>query len=167
MAYVTYEFYTSLYGDSLTEANFNRLLWEAERKVDIATTGVDNIKKLRVAFPTDEDDAETVKRCVCKLMQVMQEIKEAEDAARQASGYSKTENGLVGKIISSISAGTESISYSTGSSKTETMIDKALSDPTAQAQLFNDIILEYLSGVADANGVTLLYMGRYPMRLEV
>jgi hypothetical protein len=43
-----------------------------------------------------------------------------------------------------------------------TMIDKALSDPAVKEKLFRDTIREGLSGVADANGVNLLYMGVYP-----
>ena len=62
-------------------------------------------------------------------------------------------------MISSVSAGNESISYSVGNA---TMIDKALSDPTVKEKLFRDTIREGLSGVTDANGVNLLYMGVYP-----
>ena len=46
-----------------------------------------------------------------------------------------------------------------------TAIDKALSDKAAEAQLYTDTIREYLSGVSDANGVNLLFMGRYPYRI--
>lgn len=45
---------------------------------------------------------------------------------------------------------------------TATLIDKCLADKEAQKQLYSDTIRDYLSGVADANGVSLLYMGMYP-----
>lgn len=161
MAYIDYTYYTSIYGE-IPEADFNRLSWEACRKVDTYTSGIDNVRKLKVAFPTDEDDAEAVKRCVCKLIQVMQEIEEAEKSARQAVGYIETDNGLKGKVISSVSAGNESISYAVGNSGAKTIFDEAISDKGAQEQLFRQTVYDYLSGITDANGVNLLYMGRYP-----
>lgn len=162
MAYIDYEYYTSLYGD-LPEADFNRLSWEASRKLDVATSGVDGVRKLKVAFPTDEDDAETVKRCACALIDVLYQIKQAEDTAKSAGGYTETANGLQGKVITSVSAGNESISYAVGSNAmSATLINQAVSDKAVQEQIFRDTIREYLSGVTDANGVNLLFMGRYP-----
>ena len=59
MAYVDYEYYKTLYGEkAIPETDFNRLLWDAEREIDKATSGVDNVRKLKVAFPTNEEDAE-------------------------------------------------------------------------------------------------------------
>lgn len=164
MSYIDYEFYTSLYGD-IPEADFNRLSWEACRKLDVLTTGIDNVKKLKVAFPTDEDDAEAVKRCACALVDILYQIKQAEETAKSASGYTETENGLQGKVISSVSAGNESISYAVGKSATaETWLDKALSDSAELDKKLNGTIREYLSGINDANGVPLLYLGdKYPV----
>jgi hypothetical protein len=154
MAYFDIEFYRQNYGD-IDEKAFNRLSFDACRKLDNHTTGADGVKKLRHAFPVDEDDIEAVKRCGCKLVHLMTQM----EAAEQSMGYEATENGTRGKVISSVSAGNESISYSVGNA---TMIDKALSDPAVKEKLFRDTIREYLSGVADANGVSLLYMGVYP-----
>ena len=154
MAYFDIDFYRQNYGD-IDEAAFNRRSFDACRKIDNHTTGVDGVKKLRHAFPIDEDDIEAVKRCGCKLVYLMTQM----EAAEQSMGYEATENGFRGKVISSVSAGNESISYSVGNA---TMIDKALSDPAVKEKLFRDTIREYLSGVADANGVNLLYMGVYP-----
>lgn len=62
MAYIDYEYYKTLFGEkAIPEADFNRLVWDSCKKIDNATTGVDNVKKLKIAFPTDEDDAEAVK----------------------------------------------------------------------------------------------------------
>lgn len=168
MGYVDFEFYKSLYGvQSAPEEYFNRLSWDVSRKLDAATTGIDGVRKLSAAFPVDEYDVEAVKRCACKLIHLAYQIEEAEKLMAQGRGYTETESGLRGKVISSVSAGNESVSYSTaGSSGTATLIDKALSDKAVQDKLFRDTITEYLSGISDANGVNLLYMGRYPVRLE-
>jgi hypothetical protein len=157
--YVEYEFYTSLYGaDAIKETEFNRLSWEACKKVDCHTTGVDGLKKLKHFFPSDKEDAEAVKRCVCKLIDTMQKVNLAEDA----SGYVAREDGMLqGKLVASVSAGNESISYSAG----KNAINTAANDSATREKLYMDIITEYLSGVTDANGVNLLYMGVYPRRV--
>lgn len=166
MIYVEFSEYKTLYGDkAISRADFERLSWDACRKLDVMTSGIDNVKKLKVAFPADEDNAETVKRCVCKLIDTMSQIEKAADTINQGRGYIETANGLQGKVVSSVSAGNESVSYSAGG-KNETVIDKAVADKVAQDKLYTDIIIEYLSGVTDANGVNLLYMGRYPYRIE-
>lgn len=169
MGYVDYGYYKSIYGDkAVPEADFNRLSWEICRKMDLATTGVDNVKKLKIAFPEDEDDAEAVKRCVCRLVELASRIEQAEETARSAQGYITREDGsLQGKVVSSVSAGNESISYtSSGNSSSLTLVDKALSDKDVQERLFRDTITECLSGIADVNGVNLLFMGPYPCKLE-
>lgn len=164
MTYIDIAYYSGLHG-AISETDFNRLSWDAARKLDYYTTGVDNVRKLSVAFPTDEYAAESVRRCCAKLVNLMHQIDQATNAATQAKGYVETENGLRGKVISSVSAGNESISYAVNH-QTATEIDKAVSDPAARERLFASTIESYLSGVSDANGVGLLYMGKYPRRLK-
>jgi hypothetical protein len=53
-----------------------------------------------------------------------------------------------------------SVSYSTGSAKTAA--DIAVTDRKERKKMIDETIRDYLSGVADANGVNLLYMGVYP-----
>lgn len=156
--YVTYDYYKSIYGeDSMPETDFNRLSWEACRRVDTLTTG-----KLKFAFPTNEDDAEAVKRCVCKLIEIAGQIESANKRVSEGQGYVTDENGaLRGKTVSSVSSGSESVSYS-AKSEQSTLIDAVLSDKTAQERLYRDTVREYLSFVPDANGVNLLYAGAYP-----
>lgn len=160
MAYIRQDYYNSLYGE-ISEEDFSRLSWEACRKMDVMTTGIDGIKKLKNFFPTDEDDAESVKRCACKLVNLLSQIESAEKTATAAHGYEPTENGMRGKVVTSVSAGNESISYSATAAQ-ETSIDKAVTDPKYKDNLMKEIIWDYLSGVTDSNGVNLLYMGRYP-----
>lgn len=162
--YADYEFYKTLYGEkSISETDFNRLSWDACKRIDAATTTVDGIKKLKIAFPTDEDDSEAVKRCLCELINILYKLEQAEERVNTSQGFVQREDGTVSsKLVSSVSAGNESISYSTNNISAATLIDKALSDKTVQEQLYRDTIAKYLSGVTDKNGINLLYAGRYP-----
>ena len=157
--YIQYEEYTSLY-DPIDEKLFNRFSYDACRYLDRLTTGVDGVKKLKVAFPVDEDSAISVKHCAGKVINILLQIQEAEQSASVGRGYEKTESGLRGKVVSSVSAGNESISYSAGSQITA--IDAAVSDMASRDNLIFATIRQYISGVQDANGVNLLYMGVYP-----
>ena len=144
--YVDYEFYKTLYGTTVDETVFNRLIWNAEKLVKNAVTGVDGRCKLDFAFPDVAYDAEAVKRCECALVNIMAKIEKAET---EAEGN---------KTVKSVSAGNESISYDTGSG----LIGKVLSNKSAQARLYADTINEYLRGTKDKNGVNLLFGGAYP-----
>ena len=144
--YVDYEFYKTLYGTTVNETVFKRLIWNAEKLVKNAVTGVDGRCKLDFAFPDVAYDAEAVKRCECALVDIMAKIDKAET---EAEGN---------KTVKSVSAGNESISYDTGSG----LIGKVLSDKSAQARLYADTINEYLRGTKDKNGVNLLFGGAYP-----
>lgn len=163
MAYIDYEYYKSLYGEkSISETEFNRLLWDAEREVNKATSGVDNVKKLKVAFPTDEEDAEAVKRCVSELVSFLYKLEEAENNANSLGQYTEREDGsFQGKVVSSVSAGNESISYAVGKSS-ETAISTAVKSVKDKEMVIYQLISSRLSGVSDANGVNLLFSGRYP-----
>lgn len=144
--YVDYAFYKTLYGTTVDETVFDRLIWNAEKLVKNAVTGVDGRCKLDFAFPDVAYDAEAVKRCECALVDIMAKIEKAET---EAEGN---------KTVKSVSAGNESISYDTGSG----LIGKVLSNKSAQARLYADTINEYLRGTKDKNGVNLLFGGAYP-----
>lgn len=159
--YITKDYYESLY-DPIDEKLFNALLYDACRVMDNHTTGIDNVKKLKVAFPTDEDSAESVRRCAAKLVNLMYQIQQAEITAVENRGYDLTEQGLRGKVISSVSAGNESITYTTASGSTS--IDSAVKSRTERDKLYANTVWYYLAGTEDANGVSLLYMGLYPRR---
>lgn len=168
--YADYTDYQGIYGtERLQEAYFQPFAIEAQRIMDRYTTGVDNVRKLKVAFPTDEDTVLYVKACFCRLVDTLYEISEAERLASLARGYEVTSEGIRGKVISSRSAGNESISYGTagGSGAASSAMDKAVTDLQERNRLISQIITEHLSGQTDANGVNLLYMGRYPRDFEV
>ena len=154
--YIDYEYYKTLYGDkALAEADFNRLSWDAEREIDKATSGVDGVKKLKIAFPTDNYNAECVKRCVCDLIVYLSQLEKARNTMVNDGG-----------IVSSKSAGNESISYAVGKSQ-ETAISTAIKSVKDKEMVIYQLITSKLSGVSDANGVNLLFGGRYPYRVEV
>lgn len=167
MAYVDYEYYKSLYGEkAIEEPEFKRLLWDAEREVDKATSGVDGVRKLQVAFPTSDYDAEAVKRCVCALVEFLNQIESAERVANSIGQYTERADGsLQGKVVSSVSAGNETISYAVGKSA-DTAIRNAIKDLKSRDMAVYQFIKSRLIGVSDANGVNLLFGGRYPYRVE-
>lgn len=162
MPYITMEDYRNLYGN-MDEMIFNRLVVDACRVLDIHTTGIDNVKKLKNYFPTDEEDATLVKHCACKIVNTLHQIQQAEATALAGRGYEATAQGVRGKVISSISAGNESISYATANNEA-TAYDAAAKDKTVRDRLLAEIVWEYLAGISDSNGVGLLYMGKYPRR---
>lgn len=163
MKYIDYEYYKSLYGDkALVEADFNRIGWDAEREIDKATSGIDNVKKLQVAFPLKEDDAEVVKRCICALVDFLKQIENAESDANSVSGLVERADGsMQGKVVASVSAGNESISYAVGKSS-NTAISTAIESVKNRDLVIYEFIASRLRGIADANGVNLLYNGPYP-----
>lgn len=158
--YITYSEYTALY-DTIEEKVFNRLAFDACRYMDRLTTGLDGVKKLKAAFPEDEDSAAAVRHCAAHVVNILYQIQEAEKSASLGRGYTETANGLQGKVISSVSAGGESVTYATKTGS-GTAIDSAAADPAFRTRMILDIIREELSGYTDANGVNLLYMGVYP-----
>lgn len=161
--YLSKEEYRQMYPGG-EESEFEAAAYEAERIMDIQTTGIDRVRKLQRFFPEDEYDVKAVKHCAGKLIHTILQIRKAEAAAEAARGYETTENGIRGKVISSVSAGNESISYSTPGSSGATTIDAAAKDRTERERLLCNIALDYLRGVDDANGISLLYMGEYPRR---
>ena len=168
MSYVDYEYYKNLYGENaLSESEFSRLLWNAEKEIDKATSGVDGVQKLRYAFPTSDYDAEAVKRCIVELVTFLYKLEEAEKSANSVGQYTERADGsLQGKVISSVSAGNESISYAVGKTA-DTAISNAIKDLQSKDMAVYQFITSKLSGVSDANGVNLLFGGRYPYKVEV
>lgn len=160
--YVNYEYYKSLYGEkAIPETEFNRILWDAEREIDKATSGVDGVRKLQIAFPTSDYDAEAVKRCICALVDFLNQIEEAERNANSVGQYTERADGsLQGKVVSSVSAGNESISYAVGKSVDTSILNAIKNSQNKEMEIYS-FITSRLSGIADANGVNLLYGGPY------
>lgn len=164
MAYIDYEYFESINPESgITESEFSILLRKAEREIDKATSGVDNVRKLKVAFPTDVYDAETVKECVCDIVKMLHEIDKIEKMADSFRGAVERPDGtFVGKVVTNVSAGNESIGFSTNGFSFETTLSNAAKGIKEKEITIKEFIYGCLSGVTDANGVNLLYDGKYP-----
>jgi hypothetical protein len=163
MIYTDSEMYASLFPKDNVEDDWSRLSWEASALMDRLTSGVDGIKKLAVYPPTGDDET-SVKMCACNLVHLMHRIELLEQATEQASALVTDADGTVhGAVVSSKSAGNESISYATGTSASKgTILSAAASDPLTRDKLLRDTVTAYLSGVKDANGIGVLYGGAYP-----
>lgn len=146
MAYITEAQYEALYG-SIETSDFTRLSYDASRFMDYMTTGIDNVKKLQTYPPTGDD----VKMCCAKLISLMQAVEAADGFIVRADGTVTT------KAVSSISSGSESLSFANSSA-----LATAANDLDARTRLYSDTVKAYLGGLTDSNGVNLLYMGRYP-----
>lgn len=147
MAYCDYEFYTTEYfGNQIAEADFPRLIDRASDKLDFITMG--NIKR----YSVDEEIEKKVKKSACALAEILNEIETYEKASRESVGFEQTENGMKGKVITSMSSGSESVSFSTTGAN-NSLVGAVLTDKTAQNKLFYDIVRDYLSGTG------LLYAG--------
>lgn len=146
--YIDYEYYSTLY-KTVPQEDFTRLCLKAQRKLDNYTTGIDGVRKLAHAFPVDEDTAQLVKACMAELINAIYNAEKVQNSV----GITATDSGMHSNVITSVSAGNESVHYAALS----TADARTASDDTCKA-----IVREYLAGAADANGVNLLYMGRYP-----
>lgn len=162
--YASAEDFATLYPDE-SAGTFERYAFDAQRAIDDATMTIDGTKKLRVAFPTDEEDAETVRRCMCAVVFQLSKIDEARAAATAAGTYVATESGYHAGTIRSISAGGESITFGDDSG-TESDIAAAAKSQSAAKQYIAGIIRGYFAGTRDGNGVNLLYGGFYPGRRQ-
>lgn len=165
MAYCDYDFYTNKYlGNVITEADFPRLSERASDKLDRLTfdrlsMSEDGTISTSIVYatheavePLDEKTSSKVKKAVCKIAETLNDIEMYEKASRESVGYEQTENGQRGKVISSVSSGSESISYSVKETS-NSIVGAVLTDKKAQERLFYDIAVEYLSGTG------LLYAG--------
>lgn len=152
MLYIDFVTYSGWYKDGLTQSEFDNLAWEASRLLDIYTTGIDNVRKLSAAAPTDEYTAESVKHCAAKIISLLYEVEQA------GKSVSREDGTVHGRVISSVSSGSESISYAAS----DGLAQRILSGEVDREAAVYKIVKQFLSGLTDANGVNLLYMGRYP-----
>ena len=156
MSYISYQDFTALGGSSSVDNTaFSRLEPDAERIVDLYTTGVDNIRKLALYFPTDPASATIVKRCLVKLITALFQAEQIEAAAFTAALSA-------GGSVASMSSGSESVSFGSGASE----IAAVAADSAKRDAYFRNLVTRELRGIQDANGVNLLYGGFYPLRVR-
>lgn len=148
-----YAEYAALYTEGPGENQFERFDWQARRIMDRATTGVDGVRKLAAAPPVEPCAAQAVLRCEAALVRLLWRAEQEESYVGQKDG------SVTPRVVTAITAGSESVSFA--------QHQAAAGSVAEREALYNEMVAGYLSGVADANGVNLLYMGRYPTKAQV
>mgnify|MGYP001101152664 FL=1 len=164
MAYADYEFYTTSYfGSVVPETDFPRLAERASDFVDTMTFG-----RLADGLPADERSQKRIKKAVCSLAELMYQIELAEKNATNAavSGTSTAigSGGGTTGIVTSVSSGSESISYATpqqigASAKEWSAVYAAAGDVQKTNGLLLKTALPLLMGVRTDDGIPVLYAG--------
>ena len=164
MAYADYEFYTtSCFGSVVPETDFPRLAERASDFVDTMTFG-----RLVDGLPTDERSQKRIKKAVCSLAELMYQIELAEKNATNAavSGASTAigSGGSTTGVVTSLSSGSESISYATpqqigASAKEWSAVYAAAGDVQKTNDLLLKTALPLLMGVRTDDGIPVLYAG--------
>lgn len=164
MAYADYEFYTTSYfGSVVPETDFPRLAERASDFVDTMT-----FDRLVDGLPTNERSQKRVKKAVCSLAELMYQIEIAEKNATNAavSGASTAigSGGSTTGIVTSVSSGSESISYATpqqigASAKEWSAVYAAAGDVQKTNDLLLKTALPLLMGVRTDEGIPILYAG--------
>jgi len=145
--YADYSYYTAEYfGDILTSDNASKYLKRASSELDGRT-----FSRLQTAFPVDTYAQTRVKDAVCAVAETLCQI----DNLLTATSAKVQSDGSYQAPISSISSGSESISYSSSVSP----YSKAAQSQTEKNSLITAIINSYLAYVPDSTGVNLLYAG--------
>lgn len=157
MAYADYQFYTTTYyGDTVPESDFPKYAERAGDRIDSIT-----FDRLVNGFPEEERAVTKVKKAVCAVAEALYQIDQIKKASMETVGTVTREDGtVISKAVSSISSGSESISFATGSSgNTESIYGQAAVDKKVESVLLYQVATEYLSGVTDKKGICLLYAG--------
>lgn len=164
MAYADYDFYTTSYfGSVVPETDFPRLAERASDFVDTMT-----FDRLVDGLPTNERAQKRIKKAVCSLAELMYQVELAEKNAANAaaSGASTTigSGGSTTGIVTSVSSGSESISYATpqqigASAKEWSAVYAAAGDVQKTNDLLLKTALPLLMGVRTDDGIPVLYAG--------
>ena len=163
MAYADYKFYTESFGNVVPEADFPRLAERASDFIDLITHG-----RLVNGLPTNEYFQKRIKKAVCSLAEILYQIELAEkNAANAAASGASTTIGTGGSatgVVTSVSSGSESISYATpqqigASAKEWSAVYAAAGDVQKTNDLLLKTALPLLMGVRTDNGIPVLYAG--------
>ena len=163
MAYADYKFYTESFGNVVPETDFPRLAERASDFVDLMTSN-----RLVDRLPSNEYSQKRIKKAVCSLAEKMYQIELAEKNATNApvSGASTAigSGGSTTGIVTSVSSGSESISYATPQQKASGAKEwSAVYVAAGDVQKTNDLLyktaLPLLMGVRTDDGIPVLYAG--------
>ena len=163
MAYADYKFYTESFGNVVPETDFPRLAERASDFVDLMTSD-----RLVDGLPTDERSQKHIKKAVCSLTELMYQIeladKNATNAAVSGTSAAIGSGGSTTGIVTSVSSGSESISYATpqqigASAKEWSAVYSAVGDTQKTNDLLLKTALPLLIGVRMDDGIPVLYAG--------
>lgn len=163
MAYADFEFYATTYhGNVVPEADFPRIADRASDFLDVIT-----FDRLVDGLPSDERAATKVQKAVCAVCDKLYQLELADKQALSAAAggtSSSGSGGVTSGVITSKSAGSESISYASPSemasgAKNWSAVYQAAGDEEATNNLLYGAAKLYLTGVRDDKGVLLLYAG--------
>ena len=164
MAYADYDFYTeSYFGSVVPENDFDRLAGRASDFVDTLT-----FDRLLGGLPTNERAKKRIRKAVCSLAELMYQIelaeKNATNAAVNGTSTAIGSGGSTTGIVTSVSSGSESISYATpqqigASAKEWSAVYAAAGDVQKTNDLLLKTALPLLMGVRTDEGVPILYAG--------
>lgn len=155
--YADYTYYQTEYRGKMSADDYKKFGRRAERRIDGMTGG-----KLRFAFPSKPLDARAVKDCTCELADFFHQVDVYAAGVMESTGTVVQTDGTVrGRVITSVSSGSESIGYSSGGTGNTAIMEAARDKKEADALAYG-IVRDGLCGVADENGVNLLYAGAYP-----
>lgn len=162
MAYADYKFYTESFGNVVPEADFPRLAERASEFVDTMT-----FDRLVDGLPENERSQKRIKKAVCSLAETMYQIELAEKNAINQASVNVTDTNTGGKstgIVTSVSSGSESISYATpqqigASAKEWSAVYAAAGDIQKTNDLLYKTALPLLMGVMTDEGIPILNAG--------
>lgn len=163
MAYADYKFYTESFGNVVPEADFPRLAERASDFVDLMTSD-----RLVDGLPKDKRSQKRIKKAVCSLAEKMCQIELAEKNATNAavSGTSTAigTGGSTTGIVTSVSSGSESISYATPQQKASgakewSVVYAVAGDIQKTNNLLYKTALPLLMGVMTDEGIPILNAG--------
>nr|UVM86687.1 MAG: protein of unknown function DUF3199 [Bacteriophage sp.] len=162
MAYTTFTFYEQIYhGNVVPAEDFDRIADRASDFLDTIT-----FDRLADGLPSDEKAATRVQKAVCAVCDKLYQLELADKQAMSAAagGTSSGGPGAAEGVVTSRSAGSESISYASPSemangAKAWSAVYQAAGDAQETNKLLADAAMLYLAGVKNDDGVPLLYAG--------
>ena len=163
MAYVDYDFYTTSYfGNVVSEADFPRLAERASNFIDTMT-----FDRLVDGLPSNERSQKRIKKAACSLTELMYQIELAEKNAISQASANVTDTNVGNTstgAVTSVSSGSESISYATpqqiaASAKEWSAVYAAAGDVQKTNDLLLKTALPLLMGVRTDDGIPILYAG--------
>lgn len=157
MAYADEKYYTEMWmTGTIPVENLKGYLSRASAEIDNMTFG-----RLRKGLPEDEYYQDKIRSAVCETADLIYSYNMADNLAMQALKEMHSKDASE-KGVKSISDGTESITYNTGSdlaAQAKAMFPELASTKEERSKAIRQIIRRYLAGIPDTEGTNLLYAG--------